>query len=132
MSSLVRTIPVRIPTEEAWQRLADVGAVNRLLTFLGDVTVDGDTRTCALGDLGVLRETILSVDEANQRVAYTIVEAPLPFTHHSAAFHLHPDGAGGTVLSWTTDFLPEELRPQVEGLVDQGVRSLTEALGGRA
>ncbi|MFC5382057.1 SRPBCC family protein [Aquipuribacter nitratireducens] len=129
MSSIVRTIPVTVPAEAAWLRLADVGAVNRLLTFLGDVTVDGDTRTCALGDLGTLREIILSVDEENRRVAYTIVEAPLPFTHHSAAFHLQADGAGGTVLSWTTDFLPAELRPQVEALVDQGVQSLTEALG---
>lgn len=132
MNSIVRTIPVAVPAEEAWLRLADVGAVNQLLTFLGEVTVDGDSRTCALGDLGTLEETILSVDEANRRVAYTIVSAPLPFTHHSAAFQLQSDAAGGTVLWWTTDFLPAELYPQVEALVDQGVQSLTAALGQRA
>lgn len=129
MSSIVRTVPVTIPAEEAWRRLADVGAVNQLLTFLGDVTVEGDSRRCSLGDMGALDEVILSVDDTNRRVAYTIVSAPLPFEHHSSAMQLLPDGTGGTVLSWTTDFLPASIAPQVEGLIDQGVRSLTDTLG---
>ncbi len=117
-----------VPVDEAWRRLADVGSVDQLLTFLGEVTVDGDRRRCILGE-GTLDEVILGVDDANRRVAYTIVSAPLPFEHHSAAMQLRPDGAGGTVLSWTTDFLPATLAPQVEALVDQGVWSLTDALG---
>jgi carbon monoxide dehydrogenase subunit G len=128
VSSIVRTVPVTVPVDEAWHRLADVESINQLLTFLGQVSVDGDRRRCALGE-GTLDEVILSVDEDNRRVAYTIVSAPLPFDHHSAAMQLQPDGAGGTVLSWTTDFLPAALAPQVEALVDQGVQSLTNALG---
>jgi carbon monoxide dehydrogenase subunit G len=129
VSSIVRTIPVAIPADDAWRRLADVGNIDQLLSFLGDVTVDGDRRHCSLGDMGDLDEIILGVDHDNRRVAYTIVSAPLPFEHHSAAMQVQPDGHGGTVLSWTTDFLPAALAPQVEALVDEGVRSLTEKLG---
>lgn len=129
MPSVIRTVPVTIPTDDAWRRLADVGAVNTLVTFLGDVTVEGDRRSCSLGDLGALDEVILSIDEPSRRVAYTIVSAPMAFEHHSAAMQLLPDGEGGTVLSWTTDFLPASLEPQVAGLIDQGVQSLTATLG---
>ncbi len=129
MPSVIRTVPVTIPLDDAWRRQADVGAVNTLLTFLGDVTVEGDRRRCSLGDLGSLDEVILSIDEPSRRFAYTIVSAPMPFEHHSAAMQLLPDGDGGSVLSWTTDFLPASLEPQVAGLIDQGVQSLTDTLG---
>jgi len=127
--SVIRTVPVTVPVEEAWRRLADVGSIDTLLSFLGDVTVDGDRRTCSLGELGSLNEIILSIDQPSRRVAYTIVSAPMTFEHHSAAMQLLPDGDGGTVLSWTTDFLPASIAPQVTGLIDQGVQSLTDTLG---
>lgn len=63
----------------------------------------------ALSREGTLDEIVLSIDGDNRRVAYTIASAALPFDHHSAAMQLRPDGTGGTggtVLSWTTDFLP--------------------------
>lgn len=105
------TIPVTVPVDEAWRHLADVKAVNTLLTFLGEVTVDGDRRRCSLGE-GTLDDIVLSINDDNRRVAYTIVSAPLPSDHHSAAIQLRPDGLGGTVLSWTTDFLPATLTPR--------------------
>lgn len=55
----------------------------------------------------------IPVNEPSRRVACTVVSAPVPFEHHSAAVQLLPDGAGGTVRFGTTDFLPASLEPQV-------------------
>jgi len=60
-----------------------------------------------------VRVTIPAVNEPSRRVACTVVSAPVPFEHHSAAVQLLPDGAGGTVRFGTTDFLPASLEPQV-------------------
>lgn len=128
MATIHRLFHVDAPPEEAWDRIADVGAVNQLLDFLGEVVVDGDRRTCSLGDLGALDERILSIDPDHQRVAYTIVDAPMSFTHHSAAMSVDTDDDGRTQVRWVTDYSPAELTPQVEGLIDQGVASIIKAL----
>lgn len=98
------------------------------MTFLGEVTLDGDRRTCSLGDLGVLDERILSVDAERRRVAYTIQTSPLGFEHHSASMSVHTDADGRTTITWITDFAPGSLAGHVEPLIDQGVASITGAL----
>lgn len=126
--SIHRMFTVDVKPDEAWERIADVGGINHLLDFLGEVTIDGDRRICSLGDMGVLDERILAIDHEHRRVAYTIVDAPMPFTHHSAAMSVDTDDDGRTRIWWITDFSPAELHPQVEGLIDQGVVSMTGTL----
>jgi hypothetical protein len=128
MPSIHRSFTVAVGPDEAWRRIADVGAVAQLLDFLGEVTLDGDRRTCSLGEMGALDERILDIDHEHRRVAYTIVDAPMPFTHHSAGMSVDVAPDGATRVRWITDFSPAELQPQVEGLIDQGVASMTTAL----
>jgi Polyketide cyclase / dehydrase and lipid transport len=126
--TIVKRFPVNVPADGAWQRLADIGAINQVMTFLGAVTVDGDRRSCTLGDLGVLDERILSVDAEHRRVAYTIQSSPLGFEHHSAAMSVTTDIDGRTMITWITDYAPASLAPQLAPLIEQGVASLTAAL----
>jgi carbon monoxide dehydrogenase subunit G len=126
--TIFRQFPVAAPADEAWRRLADVGAINQLMTFLGEVTLDGDRRTCSLGELGVLDERILSVDAEQRRVAYAIQASPLGFEHHSASMSVHTDTDGRTTITWITDYAPASLAPHVEPLIDQGVASITDTL----
>lgn len=127
MATIIRKVPVSAGAEQAWAAIADPARINELLTFLGPVTVAGNERTCSLGDQGTLEELMISIDVDQRRVAYTIVSSPFGFVHHQASMEIIDDPAGATLV-WTTDFLPDELRPAIEPVIDLGVASIQEAL----
>lgn len=109
MATVHHVLEFRSTPAEVWAKVADVGAVNKIMPFLGDVTLDGDRRTCAIGD-AALEELIVTIDPDRRRLAYAIVGGPLPFVQHSATMQVVPKG-DGCVLEWTHDFKPDELRP---------------------
>jgi hypothetical protein len=127
MATLHRTIELTSAPEDAWSKLADVGAVNKIMPFLGDVTVDGDVRTCALGD-GKLEELIVSVDHDRQRLVYAFLNSPFGFTQHSAAMHVLPTDNGCTI-DWTHDFKPDEAAPALAEAVDGAAAALRQTIG---
>lgn len=116
-----------IDADEAWRRLADLGAVDRLLSFLSSVELDGDHRRCFHADGSVHEELILDVDPERRRVAYAVVDSSMKMTHHSASMQLE-QSQDGLVLVWTTDFLLASLTPTLTALADQGVTSIQQAL----
>lgn len=128
MATITREITVPASPEAVWERLRDVGGINTLIDVLGEVTVEGDRRTCSLGERGTLDETILSVDDATRRVAYTIRQGPLPFEHHSASMQAIATGTGGTRFVWITDLKPDSLTPAFEEVIDGAVASIARAL----
>ncbi|MEZ5080506.1 MAG: SRPBCC family protein [Thermoleophilia bacterium] len=129
MATITRDIPLATTPEHLWDRLRDVGGINTLIDMLGEVTVEGDRRTCSLGDRGTLDERILSVDAGTRRVAYTIRESPFGFEHHSASMQAVAGADGTARLVWITDFAPDALAPAVEEVVDNAAASISRALG---
>lgn len=128
MATITRDITLEVSPEEAWRRIADVGAVNELIDFVGEVTLEGDHRSCSLGDDGVLDELIVTVDDANRRLVYSIQASPFGFDHHSASMQAVGDGDGRTRFVWITDFKPETVAPALEGAIDQAVESIRRVL----
>lgn len=126
MASMYREFEVDAPVEKVWAAIADVGSPNKLITFLGEVTLEGDRRTCELGDMGKLEELIVTVDEEHRRVVYSIRESPYNMIHHSASMQALPNGNGGSKFVWVIDLYPDDVAdPQ---LVDATVESIKEAL----
>ncbi len=128
MATIHREFEIHAAPEDAWAAIRDVGRINEFITFLGQVTVEGDRRTCALGDQGTLREVILSVDDDRRRVAYTIVESPFNFEHHSASMQIAPNGGSGARFIWTTDVKPDGAVPPLSEAIDKAVESLKDKL----
>ena len=98
MATIHREFEVSATPDQAWSALRDVGKINQLITFLGEVTVDGDRRTCQLGDQGTLDELIVSVDDEQRRLAYSIVESPFNRTLRSC---MRQPSAGSSHVSPT-------------------------------
>lgn len=46
MATIHREFEIKAAPDSAWAALRDVGRINTLITFLGEVRVDGDRRTC--------------------------------------------------------------------------------------
>lgn len=130
MATIYREAKLDVPVDEVWQALADVGSINRLIAFLGDVTVDGDERVCALGD-GELRELIVSVDEEQRRVAYSIQESPFGFRHHHSSMQAVREGEG-TRFVWWTDVSPDEAAPALGEALDGALESIRDVFAAGA
>lgn len=128
MASIHRDFEVGASPERAWAALRDAGRINELIRFLGPVTVDGDRRTCELGEQGTLEELILSVDDERRRFAYAIVASPFGFEHHSASMQILPDGGNGSRFVWTTDVKPDDAVPALSEAIDGAVESLRNTL----
>jgi carbon monoxide dehydrogenase subunit G len=121
--TIYRETRINAPVDDVWSALEDVGAINRLIDFLGEVTVDGDQRTCELGDQGLLKELMVSIDPELRRVAYTIEESPFGFRHHHASMQAVPDG-DGTRFVWWTDFQPAENAGPLAEAIDGSLASI--------
>lgn len=130
MATITRRVPVASGSVQAWDAIADPARINLLLTFLGPATVQGDQRSCSLGDQGSLEELLVANDPHLKRVAYSITSSPFGFAHHHASMEIIED-ADGAVVVWTTDFLPDALRETIEPVIDLGVSSIQEVLGAR-
>lgn len=128
MATITREFVLDVPPDTVWSRISDVGAVNQLIDFIGEVTVNGDHRTCALGEQGTLDELIVSVDPDDRRLVYSIQQSPFGFEHHSASMQAAADGEGRTRFLWITDFKPDAVAPALEEALDQAVASIKRVL----
>lgn len=117
MATVHREIPIDTTIDAAWEKLADLGSVHRMLSLLDDASLDGDKRICGLAGGGELDELILSVDDERHRVAYAIVGSPLDLEFHAASMSLVSDSES-TRFVWTTDLKPDAAADQINGLID--------------
>lgn len=130
MASIVKETWVDASPESAWDALRDWERVHERLTpgFLVDCQVDGPgSRIVTFFNGAVAREVLLGIDEDARRLAYSVVDGPLPFTHHSASARVVAEG-DGVRLTWTTDLLPDELAPRMEQMLERGIAVMKETL----
>lgn len=126
MANLHRSIALTIAPDDAWAKIADVGAVNQIMPFLGEVTLEGDRRTCAMG-ADELEETIVTVDPERRRLVYAITSSPFAFTQHSASMQIVATPTGCT-LEWDHDFKPDGVAPALEQAVEGAVEALSTTM----
>lgn len=108
----------------------DVGAVHRRLVpgLAVDTRLDGDWRILTFPDGHVVRELIVDIDDASRRLAYAVVDGPMPLMHHHASFQVLADGEHRSRLIWITDFLPNELAAEIRTRVERGALVIKRAL----
>lgn len=126
MATVHHLLEFRSSPDDTWAKIADVGALDKIMPFLGEVTLDGDRRTCTIGD-ATLEELIVTIDPDRRRLAYAIVSGPLPFTQHSATMQVIPKG-DGCVLDLSHDFKPDELEPLVAEALAPAVEGLRQTI----
>ncbi|GLY02988.1 SRPBCC family protein [Actinoplanes sp. NBRC 101535] len=123
MATVRSEIRLDVPAAQAWEAVADVGAVHhRMLPGrVADAVVEGDVRTLTMPDGSRIRELIVAVDHDQRRLAYTVVEGQkMPLTYHHASFQVVEEAAGCRLI-WLTDVLPHALAPAVEARTSRGI-----------
>lgn len=133
MATVHKEVSIEAAPAEVWAAVRDVGAVHeRLVPGLVVATaLDGDVRTVTFANGMVVRERIVTVDDAARRLVYAATGGRA--THHNASLQVLAEGPGRSRLVWITDLLPAEAAGPIAALVEQGAAIMKATLerGGR-
>jgi hypothetical protein len=132
MATIIKDFRIDAAPAEVWAALEDFGALHTRLVpgFVTACTFDGEARMVTFSNGSVAREVLVTIDPKLRRLVYAIDSEKL--TQHSASAQVFDDGKGGTRFVWTTDVLPNEVAPYMDGQMDLGVTAMQKALARKA
>lgn len=123
MATIRREQLVAVPAEAAWEALRKADRADRLFApVLVGCTMHDNIRTVTFANGLVVSEQIVTIDDADRRLAYYVLGEM--FEHHSASMQIVPIDEGNCRFIWTSDFLPEDRTETVRPLVTQGSSAL--------
>jgi carbon monoxide dehydrogenase subunit G len=128
MATVHREIEIQAPPEAVWDAVRDFAAVHERVApgFLVALEMDGDaTRIVTFANGMVAHETLVGIDDAARRLAYTIRSEQLQ--HHSASVQILADG-DNTRFVWITDVLPDAAAETIGAMMEQGARAAKRTL----
>ncbi|MGA2493220.1 MAG: SRPBCC family protein [Roseiarcus sp.] len=128
MASLRREIIVNASVDEAWDAIADIGALHTRLVpgFVVATTLEANARVVTFANGATVREPIVSRDATARRLAWTSEGGRA--THYNAAVQAFAVPAGGARIVWIVDVLPDALAPQLATAMDDGMAAMQGAL----
>jgi uncharacterized protein YndB with AHSA1/START domain len=114
------------PAEQVWDALRDWGAIHQRLApgFVTDARLDGEDRIVTFFNGAVVREVLVSLDEEERRLAWSVVDGP--YTHHNGVAQVFAEGEGSRFV-WTADLLPNEAAGPTGEMMEQGIEVLKQA-----
>jgi hypothetical protein len=124
MASIRREVVVKASPATVWDAMRDVGALHTRLVpgFVTDCKLEGNVRTVTFGNGMVARETMIDVNDADRRVAWSATGGPL--THHNSSAQVFDDASGGSRIVWIADLLPNEMAATVTGMIEAGLAAM--------
>jgi carbon monoxide dehydrogenase subunit G len=121
-------VSIERSADDVWALVGDFGGLGEWMPGIESCELDGDVRK--LQTMGMeIHEQLRERDDAARRIAYSIVQSPMPVEHHLATLTVTPDGDGST-LEWAYEVRPDEMAaafgPVYEGSA-QAVKQQLEA-----
>jgi carbon monoxide dehydrogenase subunit G len=128
MATIRQEIFIEARPETAWDAVRDIGALHTRLVpgFVVGVRLEDGVRVVTFGNGNVAREVIVSIDDEERRLVWTIVGGRM--THHNGAVQVFAEGAGACRFVWTTDLLPNEVAPAIAGMIGQAMPIIKRTL----
>ncbi|HVV42818.1 MAG TPA: SRPBCC family protein [Nitrobacter sp.] len=123
MTSIYKNIALDSPAEIVWDTLRDFGAVHRRVApgFVLDAKLDGDARIVTFANGSMVRELLVTCDDARRRLVYAVESERV--RQHSASVQIVPDGERSRMI-WTTDVLPDEIGPYIDSQMEAGAAAI--------
>lgn len=130
MATIIEQVDIAADPAIVWDALRDFGALHERLVpgFVVRLEVDGDTRRIEFFNGVVATEALVGLDDDAMRLAYRLIETPLPITHHNGSAQVVPDGAGHCRFVWITDVQPDALAEYIAPLMAQGIAVIKETM----
>lgn len=123
MASLHKEILINAPAADVWSAVRDIGALHTRLVpgFITDCKVEGEDRVVTFFNGQTARESIISNDDARQRLCWAILGGFAQ--HYNAVMHVIAEG-DKTRVTWDSDFLPHALADRIAGLQEAGLATM--------
>ena len=104
MATIRSELTTQAPADEVWSAVRDVGALHTRLApgFVVDTKLEPGARVVTFGNGVVLREPIITVDDATRRLVRTHEGGRARQYNGALEVAALPDGA--TSVVWTADF----------------------------
>jgi len=130
MASIRKEVVIDAEPAAVWSALRDFGALHERLApgFVVDTQLEGDERTVTFFNGAVARELLVATDDDARRLAYSIVDGPLPITHHNASAQVLDESDGRSRFVWIADVLPDDVAATMSGLMERGTAAAKKAL----
>jgi hypothetical protein len=129
MASIQKVARVAASPEHVWSALRDFGAVHTRLApgFVVDTKTDTPTsRIVTFFDGRSARELLVTCDDAQRRLVYSVVGGPL--THHNASAQVFAESDGHCRFVWSADLLPDDFSAGVDTMMTAGLAAMKKAL----
>jgi carbon monoxide dehydrogenase subunit G len=129
---------IAAPQDKVWAAVAGVDGLERWFPVIDGCRLEGSGVGCLrvldLAGGGELRDRLIEIDDAAQRLVYDRIAHPFPTAKYIGRVHVHPHGEAA-VLTWTVDLdvAPEqraELRAFLTGAISDGVAGMAAELEG--
>lgn len=135
MASVTKEMLITARPDDVWAALRDFDAVHERLApgFVTDSRPDGEgARVVTFFNGAVAREILVGLDDDARRLAYSVVQSPLGFTHHNASAQVFADGEDHSRFVWTTDALPDALAARAGEFMERGMEVIKQNLEGQS
>ena len=128
MASITRDIVIAAAPEAAWAAVRDLGALHTRLVpgFVADTVLLPGARMVTFASGRVLKERIVACDDTARRLVWSIEDPWL--AHHNGALQVLVGDDGETRVVWIADLLPDDVAPQVAGLMETGLAIMRRTL----
>jgi carbon monoxide dehydrogenase subunit G len=128
MASVRREIVTKAPPEAVWDAIRDIGALHTRLVpgFVTDTKLEGRVRIVTFGNGWVVREPIVTIDEAGKRLVWS-AEGHMT-THYNGAVKVRSIDGGATRVVWTADFLPDDAAGTIAAAIEAGMAVMKKTL----
>ena len=128
MATIHKERHIDVPVEDAWDALADWGALHERLVpgFVTDARLDGTDRIVSFFNGVTARERLVSSDAQARRLVWSIVDGPYSHPNGVAQVLAHPEG--GTRFVWIADLLPDDLAQPTDAMMERGIDTVRQTL----
>ncbi|HWT31627.1 MAG TPA: SRPBCC family protein, partial [Propylenella sp.] len=127
MASLRKEISTRAHPDDVWAAIRDVGELHTRLVpgFVVDTRLEPGARIVTFANGMVIREPIVSIDDAARRLVWAAEGGPM--THYNASAEVLA-GSDATTVVWRADFLPDKATDFIRAAMDEGAAAMKAAL----
>lgn len=128
MATIRKEISIAARAEDVWDAVRDVGALHTRLVpgFVVDTRLEPGARIVTFGNGMVARELIVTIDDTERRLVWSIVGGR--FTHHNASAQVFAEGTDRCRFVWMADLLPDEIAGAIAAMMEQGIAVIQKTL----
>jgi hypothetical protein len=134
MATVRKEILTNASPQDVWAAIRDIGALHTRLVpgFVIDTRLEPGARVVTFGNGMVVREPIITIDDAARRLVWSAVGGRT--THYNASAQvLAEDNGGRSKVVWLADFLPDDIAGDIDAAMEYGsaiMKKTLDRLGG--